>query len=353
MTLNSEKNVVLRVEDLKVSFRTYAGTVQAVRGVDFELKKGETVAIVGESGSGKSVSTKAVMGILQANAVVESGRILYDGQDLLQLDEKGMKEIRGKRIGLIFQDPMSALNPIMKVGKQITEVLLKRGLDRKQAREEALKLMKDVGIPQAETRFEQYPFQFSGGMRQRIVIAIALAGEPEILICDEPTTALDVTVQARILEMINRIKEERNLSVIFITHDLGVVANMADRVYVMYAGKIVETGTVQEIFFEPAHPYTWALLTSMPDLETHGRLQAIPGTPPNMLNPPKGDAFAVRNRYALQIDFEEEPPFFRISDTHLAATWLLHPSAPKTEMPEALRERIERMKEEASNATEQ
>ena len=353
MTLNSEKNVVLRVEELKVSFRTYAGTVQAVRGVDFELKKGETVAIVGESGSGKSVSTKAVMGILQANAVVESGRILYDGQDLLQLDEKGMKEIRGKRIGLIFQDPMSALNPIMKVGKQITEVLLKRGLDRKQAREEALKLMKDVGIPQAETRFEQYPFQFSGGMRQRIVIAIALAGEPEILICDEPTTALDVTVQARILEMINRIKEERNLSVIFITHDLGVVANMADRVYVMYAGKIVETGTVQEIFFEPAHPYTWALLTSMPDLETHGRLQAIPGTPPNMLNPPKGDAFAVRNRYALQIDFEEEPPFFRISDTHLAATWLLHPSAPKTEMPEALRERIERMKEEASNATEQ
>ena len=353
MTLNSEKNVVLRVEDLKVSFRTYAGTVQAVRGVDFELKKGETVAIVGESGSGKSVSTKAVMGILQANAVVESGRILYDGQDLLQLDEKGMKEIRGKRIGLIFQDPMSALNPIMKVGKQITEVLLKRGLDRKQARKEALKLMKDVGIPQAETRFEQYPFQFSGGMRQRIVIAIALAGEPEILICDEPTTALDVTVQARILEMINRIKEERNLSVIFITHDLGVVANMADRVYVMYAGKIVETGTVQEIFFEPAHPYTWALLTSMPDLETHGRLQAIPGTPPNMLNPPKGDAFAVRNRYALQIDFEEEPPFFRISDTHLAATWLLHPNAPKTEMPEALRERIERMKEEASNATEQ
>ena len=353
MTLNSEKNVVLRVEDLKVSFRTYAGTVQAVRGVDFELKKGETVAIVGESGSGKSVSTKAVMGILQANAVVESGRILYDGQDLLQLDEKGMKEIRGKRIGLIFQDPMSALNPIMKVGKQITEVLLKRGLDRKQAREEALKLMKDVGIPQAETRFEQYPFQFSGGMRQRIVIAIALAGEPEILICDEPTTALDVTVQARILEMINRIKEERNLSVIFITHDLGVVANMADRVYVMYAGKIVETGTVQEIFFEPAHPYTWALLTSMPDLETHGRLQAIPGTPPNMLNPPQGDAFAVRNRYALQIDFEEEPPFFRISDTHLAATWLLHPNAPKKEMPEALRERIERMKEEASNATEQ
>ena len=353
MTMNSKENVILRVEDLKVSFRTYAGTVQAVRGVSFELNKGETIAIVGESGSGKSVSTKAVMGILQSNAIVESGRILYDGSDLLQADEDAMKEIRGKRIGLIFQDPMSALNPIMKVGKQIMEVLKKRGLNKQQARVEALKLMNDVGIPQAEARFEQYPFQFSGGMRQRIVIAIALAGEPEILICDEPTTALDVTVQARILEMINRIKEERNLSVIFITHDLGVVANMADRVYVMYAGKIVETGTVQEVFLEPAHPYTWALLTSMPDLETHGRLQAIPGAPPNMLNPPKGDAFAARNQYALQIDLEEEPPFFRLSDTHMAATWLLHPAAPKTEMPQALRERIIRMKEEALNAAEQ
>ncbi len=353
MTMNSKENVILHVEDLKVSFRTYAGTVQAVRGVSFELNKGETIAIVGESGSGKSVSTKAVMGILPSNAIVESGRILYDGSDLLEADEDDMKEIRGKRIGLIFQDPMSALNPIMKVGKQIMEVLKKRGLNKQQAREEALKLMNDVGIPQAETRFEQYPFQFSGGMRQRIVIAIALAGEPEILICDEPTTALDVTVQARILEMINRIKEERNLSVIFITHDLGVVANMADRVYVMYAGKIVETGTVQEVFLEPAHPYTWALLTSMPDLETYGRLQAIPGAPPNMLNPPKGDAFAARNQYALQIDLEEEPPFFRLSDTHMAATWLLHPAAPKTEMPEALRERITRMKEEALNAAEQ
>lgn len=353
MTVDSGKNVVLRVEDLKVSFNTYAGKVQAVRGVSFELNKGETIAIVGESGSGKSVSTKAIMGILQANAIVESGRILYDDKDLLKTKEDDMQEIRGKRIGLIFQDPMSALNPIMKVGKQIMEVLQKRGMNKQQARKEALKLMNDVGIPQAETRFEQYPFQFSGGMRQRIVIAIALAGEPEILICDEPTTALDVTVQARILEMINRIREERHLSVIFITHDLGVVANMADRVYVMYAGKIVETGTVQEIFFKPAHPYTWALLTSMPDLKTHGRLQAIPGTPPNMLNPPKGDAFAIRNQYALQIDFEEEPPFFRLSDTHLAATWLLHPAAPKTEMPEALRERINRMKEEASNATEQ
>ena len=346
-------DVILRVEDLAVSFRTYAGIVQAVRGVSFELRKGETIAIVGESGSGKSVSTKAVMGILPSNATVESGSILYEGQEILAKTEKEMQSIRGIRIGLIFQDPMSALNPIMKVGKQIMEVLIKRGMKKSQAHDEALQLMRDVGIPDTEKRFEQYPFQFSGGMRQRIVIAIALAGEPEILICDEPTTALDVTVQAKILDLINNIKKKKNISVIFITHDLGVVANMADRVYVMYAGKIVETGTAEEIFFEPAHPYTWSLLTSMPDLHTSGRLQAIPGTPPNMLMPPKGDAFSVRNRFALQIDFEEEPPFFRLSDTHLAATWLLHPKAPKVEMPQELRERIARMKEDALNAAEQ
>ena len=256
-----------------------------------------------------------------------------------------MHKIRGHRIGLVFQDPMSALNPIMKVGKQITEVLRRKKMDKAAADARALELMKAVGIPDAEKRFNQYPFQFSGGMRQRIVIAIALAGDPEILICDEPTTALDVTVQAKILDLINQIKEERNLSVIFITHDLGVVAHMADRVNVMYAGKIVETGTAEEIFFEPAHPYTWALLSSIPDLHTRERLMSIPGTPPNMIFPPKGDAFAARNRYALKIDFEKEPPYFRLSDTHLAATWLLHPKAPKVEMPDILKDRIKRMKE--------
>ena len=339
--------VVLSVSDLSVDFRTYSGTLQAVRGISFELHRGETLAIVGESGSGKSVSTKAILGILPPNAAVTGGKILYDGMDLAHASEETMFSIRSRRIGLIFQDPLSALNPIMKVGKQIMEVLLGRGMSRKQARARALELMRDVGIPDPERRIDQYPFQFSGGMRQRIVIAIALAGDPEILICDEPTTALDVTVQAKILELINRIRQERKLSVLFITHDLGVVAQMADRIAVMYAGKVVETGTAEEIFFEPAHPYTWALLCSMPDLSTRERLDAIPGTPPNMVHPPKGDAFAARNPYALAIDFEQEPPLFRLSPTHLAATWLLHPSAPKVHMPEALARRIERMKEEA------
>ena len=346
----AEKNndVILQVNDLHVSFKTYAGSVRAVRGVNFTLKRGETIAIVGESGSGKSVSVKTIMGILSKNATIDSGEVLYDGMDLTKVGEDVFHKLRGKRIGLIFQDPLSALNPIMKIGKQITEVLtLEQKMSKADAKAKAIELMRAVGIPQPEVRFEQYPFQFSGGMRQRIVIAIALASDPEILICDEPTTALDVTVQSRILELINKIKEERNLSVIFITHDLGVVANMADRVYVMYAGKVVEYGESEEIFFEPAHPYTWALLSSMPDLETHDeKLMAIPGTPPNMVYPPKGDAFAARNRYAMQIDFEQEPPFFKLSDTHYAATWLLHPDAPKTPMPEQLAQRIKRMKEE-------
>ena len=346
----ADKDYILRVKDLHISFNTYGGKVKAVRGVNFDLKKGETIAIVGESGSGKSVSIKSVMGILSGNAIIENGEILYDGKDLTKITEKEYQTIRGKKIGLIFQDPLSALNPIMKIGKQITEVLMLEGkISKLQAKKRAIELMETVGIPNAEERFHQYPFQFSGGMRQRIVIAIALAGDPEILICDEPTTALDVTVQAKILELINKIKEERGLSVIFITHDLGVVANIADRVYVMYGGKVVEYGSNMEIFFEPAHPYTWALLSSMPDLSTTEKLLAIPGTPPNMIYPPKGDAFAERNKYAMQIDFEEEPPFFKISDTHYAATWLLHENAPEFELPEILQNRIDRMKEVSCN----
>ncbi len=341
-------DVILSVKDLRINFRTYGGLVQAVRGISYDLHRGETLAIVGESGSGKSQSIRAIMGILANNAIIASGEILYDGMDLTKVKEEDFHEIRGKRIGLIFQDPLSALNPIMKIGKQITEVLhLHNKMTKEEAKARAIELMEAVGIPDAERRFNQYPFQFSGGMRQRIVIAIALAGDPEILICDEPTTALDVTVQAKILELINKIKEERNLSVIFITHDLGVVANMADRVNVMYAGKIVETGTAEEIFFEPAHPYTWALLGSMPDLHTKERLLAIPGTPPNMVFPPKGDAFAARNYYAMEIDFEQEPPEFEITETHRASTWLLHPMAKEVnnvEMPAILRERIARMK---------
>ncbi len=342
---HSQNDTVLDVKDLVISFNAYGGMVRAVRGVSFDLKKGETVAIVGESGSGKSVSVKAVMGILPGNAVTDGGSIEYDGMDLTKVSEEDFHKIRGNRIGLIFQDPLSALNPIMKIGKQITEVLhLNKKMKKDEAKAKAIELMNAVGIPDAERRFNQYPFQFSGGMRQRIVIAIALAGDPEILICDEPTTALDVTVQAKILELINTIKVERNLSVIFITHDLGVVANMADRVNVMYAGRIVESGTSEDIFLRPAHPYTWALLSSMPDLLTKDKLPAIPGTPPNMIYPPKGDAFAARNKYAMKIDFEMEPPLVKISDTHYAATWLLHPNAPKVEMPAVLQARIDRMK---------
>ena len=337
---------ILQVKDLSVSFNAFAGKVQAVRHIDFELYKGETLVIVGESGSGKSVTTKAILGILPKNGHIDSGEIIYKGEDMAKYKEKDFYKIRGKQISLVFQDPLSALNPIMKIGKQITEALvLSGGFEKKKAKAKAIELMAAVGIPNPELRYEQYPFQFSGGMRQRIVIAIALACNPEILICDEPTTALDVTIQSKILELINEMKRERDLSIIFITHDLGVVANMADRICVMYAGKIVEIGTAEDIFYRPAHPYTWALLSSIPDLDTKEKLFSIPGAPPNMLNPPKGDAFAQRNKYALAIDFEEEPPFFKISDTHYAATWLLHPDAPKVEMPEILAHRIQRMKE--------
>ncbi|MCM3340393.1 MULTISPECIES: ABC transporter ATP-binding protein [unclassified Paenibacillus] len=340
MTTNNE--AILQVNDLHITFNTFSGKVHAVRGVQFDLRKGETLAIVGESGSGKSVTNKAIVGILSKNANIERGNIIYRGADLTQYSERQFTQIRGSKISMIFQDPMSSLNPIMKVGKQIMEALRVRNISKAEARQRAIELMIAVGIPDPEKRFEQYPFQFSGGMRQRIVIAIALACDPEVLICDEPTTALDVTIQAQILDLIKQIQKERDLSVIFITHDLGVVANVADRVAVMYAGKIVEYGTVDEIFYNPKHPYTWSLLVSMPDLDTSSsdELLVIPGTPPNMLYPPKGDAFAPRNRYAMRIDYEEDPPMYRVSDTHYAATWLLHPNAPKVEIPDVLKRRI-------------
>ena len=567
-----EKEVVLSVKDLKINFSTDHGYVQAVRGVSFDLYKGETLCIVGESGSGKSVTNKAIMGILSANGRVMGGSIMYEGEDLTKVSEDEFHRIRGHKIGMIFQDPLSSLNPIVRIGKQITEAmlinnsklkkmfndkvanelvayknaqteyktllaarkekikftkseakkeknkiknepsLLKSGkfytlkieyngkkseanekykakikslskeeleaqeatlkaerdeklvkakawydtesikikeearalkaevptkikeikentqkeidsikestshnksslkekykplikenkaaykarcktakkevkqykkeikeryryrvnyaksylrdkkeikeackkakfdyissikITKAQAKARALKIMKEVGISNPEKRFKQYPFEFSGGMRQRIVIAIALTANPDILICDEPTTALDVTIQAQILELINRLKEERNISVIFITHDLGVVANMADRVAVMYAGKIVEYGTEDDIFYDPKHPYTWALLSSIPDIDSKEKLEAIPGTPPNMIYPPKGDAFALRSKYAMAIDFKKEPPMFKVSDTHYAATWLLDPRAPKVEMPKIVKTRIE------------
>lgn len=345
---NNEK--VIEVKDLYVTFNAFKGKVHAVRGVSFDLFKGETLAIVGESGSGKSVTSKSIMGILSKNANIERGEITFKNKDLIKLTDDELSKIRGSEIGMIFQDPMSSLDPVMKIGKQITEALiLKHKISKEVAKTKAIEIMKAVGIPQPEKRYNQYPFQFSGGMRQRIVIATALACDPEILICDEPTTALDVTIQAQILELIKDLQKQRELSVIFITHDLGVVANVADRIAVMYAGKIVEYGTAEDIFFDPKHPYTWSLLSSMPDLDTTSddELNAIPGTPPNMLYPPKGDAFALRNKYALNIDFEEEPPMFKVSETHYAATWLLHPEAPKVEMPEILRKRIQLQKQKA------
>ena len=339
---------VLQVKNLNISFNTYSGKVRAVRGVSLDLHKGETLAIVGESGSGKSVTNKAIVGILSKNATINTGEIIYEGKDLTKYSDNEFNKIRGSKISMIFQDPMSSLDPVMKIGNQITEALIvKQRISKDQAKKKAMDLMVAVGIPEPEKRYNQYPFQFSGGMRQRIVIATALACDPEVLICDEPTTALDVTIQAQTLELIKKIQQERDLSVIFITHDLGVVANVADRVAVMYAGKIVEYGTVDEIFYNPQHPYTWSLLASMPDLDTDSsdELLMIPGTPPNMLYPPKGDAFAARNKYAMKIDFEKEPPMFQVSDTHYAATWLLHPDAPKVEIPKVLQKRIEKQKE--------
>ncbi|PMC40411.1 peptide ABC transporter ATP-binding protein [Bacillus sp. UMB0899] len=333
---------ILEVKDLHISFHTFAGEVQAIRGVNFDLYKGETLAIVGESGSGKSVTTKAIMRLLpESNSDIKQGEILFEGKDLAKESNKNMQKIRGKDISMIFQDPMTSLNPTMKVGKQIMEPIIKhQKLSKAAAKERAIDILRLVGIPRPEERFNQYPHQFSGGMRQRVVIAIALACNPKVLIADEPTTALDVTIQAQILELMKELQQKINTSIIFITHDLGVVANVADRVAVMYGGKIVETGTVDEVFYNPQHPYTWGLISSMPSLDTdEEELYAIPGTPPDLLHPPKGDAFAPRNEYAMQIDLEEQPPMFKVSDTHYAATWLLHPDAPKVEPPLAVQRR--------------
>ena len=337
---------LLEVKNLRINFKTYAGLVQAVRGVDFTLAKGETLAIVGESGSGKSVTSNALMRLIpQPAGRYEDGQILFEGKDLLKLSEREMESIRGNEIAMIFQDPMTALNPTMRVGKQIMEVILthKKGGSKEAAKQRAIELLAEVGIPDPEHRFKQYPHEFSGGMRQRVVIAIALAAEPKILIADEPTTALDVTIQAQILELMKKIQEKNGNAIIFITHDLGVVANVADRVAVMYAGQIVEYGSSHDIFYNPKHPYTWGLLGSMPDLDSEDseELYTIPGAPPNLINPPLGDAFAPRNPYALAIDYKAEPPFYEVSPGHYAKTWLLHPEAPKVELPEVIRHRIE------------
>ncbi|MDY0404448.1 ABC transporter ATP-binding protein [Virgibacillus sp. 179-BFC.A HS] len=332
---------ILEISDLHISFHTFAGEIKAIRGIDFDLYEGETLAIVGESGSGKSVTTKSIMRLLPTNnSEIKSGKIMFKDKDIVQASEKEMQKIRGKDISMIFQDPMTSLNPTMTIGKQIMEPLIKhQKMHKSEAKKRALKLLDLVGIPKPDIRIKQYPHQFSGGMRQRVVIAIALACAPKVLIADEPTTALDVTIQGQILDLMKELQKQIETSIIFITHDLGVVANVADRVAVMYGGKIVEVGTVDEIFYNPQHPYTWGLISSMPSLdEKNNELYVIPGTPPDLLNPPKGDAFAPRNPYAMKIDLEKEPPMYKVSDTHYAATWLLHPNAPKVEPPKIFKQ---------------
>ncbi|MGL4588688.1 MAG: ABC transporter ATP-binding protein [Mycoplasmatales bacterium] len=399
---------LLEIKNLNIEFRVFGGTVKAIRGIDLSIEQGEVLALVGESGSGKSVTSKAIMGLLPSSNTEASGEILLDGENIVGMSEENLQFIRGNKAAMIFQDPMTSLNPVVSIGKQIIEALQVRSIKLKNAvftemdpiidatmidakskkafykdlekdpqnhvaifqkynissitqatdlcqrlieiMEKSTKeyfefrtkeLLKQVGIKDPNSTFKQFPHQLSGGMRQRIVIAIALACEPKLLIADEPTTALDVTIQAQILELIMELKEKLGFAILFITHDLGVVANVADRVAVMYAGRICELGTVEEVFYNPQHPYTWGLIASMPDLDStsEDRLISIPGTPPNLQNPPVGDAFASRNVYAFEIDFIEQPPMFEVSETHSAATWLLDERAPQVTPPPVIVER--------------
>ena len=359
-TFKRDKNDrVLSIRDLNISFETANGTVNAIRGVRMDLFRGETIAIVGESGSGKSVTVKTIMGILAPNGKILSGKIDYTftnekgERETVDMTKLSQKEIRyrfnGKHIAMVFQDPMTSLDPTMTIGKQITEgMLLHEKISKEEAKARALHLLEEVGIENPEKRFKQYPHQLSGGRRQRVVIAIALACNPDILICVEPTTALDVTIQAKILEVIKKLQKEHDIAVIYITHDLGVVAKVADYVDVMYAGRIIEKGNINEVFYDPRHPYTWGLLASMPDTDTDSkRLFAIPGTPPNLLEEVVGDAFAPRNPFALAIDYKAEPPMFNVGGQHRVASWLCDPRAPKVELPEQLKERLEKMKAES------
>lgn len=325
-------NQLLEVKNLKVSFHTYAGEVQAVRGVSFSMDRGETLAIVGESGSGKTVTSKAIMGLLpESSAEIKTGsEILFNGVNILNYSKKKWREFRGKNAGMVFQDPMTSLNPTMKIGKQIAEgIRVHEKISKKASMQKTLEILRQVSIPNPEERLEEYPYEFSGGMRQRVVIAEALASNPELLIADEPTTALDVTIQAQILNLLKNVQKTFNTAIILITHDLGVVAGMADKIAVMYAGEIVEFGTVDEIFKNPQHPYTYALLNAIPRLDTKNKaeLVSIPGTPPDLIKPPEGCGFSLRCGHCMEICRKLGPEYSQVSATHRAMCWLQHPFA--------------------------
>ncbi|MCI1930663.1 MAG: ABC transporter ATP-binding protein [Clostridia bacterium] len=326
---------ILEIKNLSLSFYTPSGEIEALRNINLQLGKGEILGIVGESGCGKTVLSKTVLRLLPKNAKIKNGEILLNGKDIVPYSESKMRGLRGSVMSMVFQDPMTTLNPTIPIGKQITESILKHSnIKYNEAKKQAIEMLDMVGIDSPEKRFAMQPHFFSGGMRQRCVLAIALASKPEILFADEPTTALDVTVQAKILDILLKIRDETRISIVFITHDFGVVARIADRIAVMYAGKIVEVGKTEEIFYDPRHPYTWGLLSSLPYFAKKGEpLKCIPGMPPVMMNLPKGDVFATRNKYALDIDYEKEPPIFDITDTHKAATWLLDKRAPKIKPP--------------------
>lgn len=329
---------LLEVKDLKVTFHTYAGEVQSVRGVSFHVDKGETLAIVGESGCGKSVTSKSIMRLIPTppGDIKEGSQILFDGKDILKMSDKELRDLRGEDISMIFQDAMTSLNPTMKIGDQIAEnLIIHRGMNKKEALDEAVKMLKLVNIPNADKRVSQYPHEFSGGMRQRAMIAMALACNPKVLIADEPTTALDVTIQAQIMDLIRELQDKLGTAVILITHDLGVVAGVATKIQVMYAGMIIERGTREELFYNSKHPYTWALLQSVPRLDTKHKneLYSIPGTPPDLLKPPVGCPFASRCAYCMEICKEEMPEVTKLTETHEVQCWLQHPLAPKVETP--------------------
>ena len=335
-----QQQVLLSVQDLNFKFTLRGQVLHALRGISLDVYKGESLAIVGESGSGKSVFVKCLMGLNDANGYVESGKILYDGKDLAQLKtDAEWRALRGHRIAMVLQDPMTSLNPLKTIGWQIREAVeLHQNIHGDAAKKAVYEILAEVGISDPQRRYNQYPHEFSGGMRQRVVIAIAMACKPEILICDEPTTALDVTIQAQILGLIKEMQKKYDLTTIYITHDLGVVANVADRIAVMYAGDIVEVGRCEEVFYDPRHPYTWALLSSLPQLGVKGEpLYSIEGTPPNLFHEVRGDAFAPRNPRALKMDFVKRPPMFSVTATHAARTWLLDPRAPKIDPPEHIR----------------